>query len=89
VAECPSLSAIHFEQRKSPSKSGISRTVGFLWWSTAVEHSLPPICQIRARFSTEKSRAISLEFSASLAATGIRITREPLILIAQDLAGTK
>jgi len=32
------------------------------------------------------------EFSASLAATGIRImrmTREPLILIAQDLAGTK
>jgi hypothetical protein len=54
-----------------------------------VEHSLTPICHIRARFSTEKSRAISLEFSASLAATGIRITREPLILIAQDLAGTK
>jgi hypothetical protein len=35
---------------------------------------------------------LSQEFSASLAATGIRImrmTREPLILIAQDLAGTK
>lgn len=36
--------------------------------------------------------SLSQEFSASLAATGIRImrmTREPLILIAQDLAGTK
>jgi hypothetical protein len=35
---------------------------------------------------------LSQEFKASLAATGIRImrmTREPLILIAQDLAGTK
>jgi hypothetical protein len=46
VGSNPSLSAIYFEQRKSPSKTTTSRTVGFRWWSTAVEHSLPPLCHV-------------------------------------------
>jgi hypothetical protein len=36
--ENPSLSATDFRKRKSPSKSGASRTAGFWRWSTTVEH---------------------------------------------------
>jgi hypothetical protein len=36
----PSLSAIDFGQRRSPLKSGISRTAGKCRWSTTVERTL-------------------------------------------------
>jgi hypothetical protein len=57
LAENPSLSATDFQQRRSPSKTSISRTGGFC----TVEHPggalFTPICHIRARFSMKKLRA--------------------------------
>jgi len=40
--ESPTLSAIQCGQRRSPSKIGVSRTAGFLRWSTTVEHRGEP-----------------------------------------------
>jgi hypothetical protein len=53
---------------------------------------IKPKLQAIGEVSLDAIVGLSQEFSASLAATGIRImrmTREPLILISQDLAGTK
>jgi len=53
---------------------------------------IKPKLQAIGDISLDAAVGLSKEFKASLAATGIRImrlTREPLILIAQDLAGTK
>jgi hypothetical protein len=48
-----------------------------------------PKLQAMGEISLDAIVGLAHEFSASPAATGIRMTREPLILIAQDLAGTK
>ncbi len=53
---------------------------------------IKPKLQAIGEVSLDAIVDLSQKFSASLAATGIRImrmTREPLILISQDLAGTK
>jgi uncharacterized protein DUF955 len=53
---------------------------------------IKPKLQAIGDISLDAVVGLSQEFKASLAATGIsimRMTREPLILIAQDLAGTK
>jgi hypothetical protein len=53
---------------------------------------IKPKLQAIGEISLDAVVGLSQDFKASLAATGIRImrmTREPLILIAQDLAGTK
>jgi hypothetical protein len=46
VGSNPTLSATDFRRRKSPSKSGISRTAGLLQWSTMVEHHGAQIAMI-------------------------------------------
>ncbi|MHC2820430.1 hypothetical protein ACVMBY_003990 [Bradyrhizobium huanghuaihaiense] len=53
---------------------------------------IKPKLQAIREISLDAIIGLSQDFKASLAATGIRVmrmTREPLILIAQDLAGTK
>jgi hypothetical protein len=49
----PSLSAIAFGQRRSPSKTGFSRTSGFLRWITTVDHSNLPLPR-QTKLSTGK-----------------------------------
>jgi IrrE N-terminal-like domain len=53
---------------------------------------IKPKLQVAGEVSLDEIVSLAHDFSASLTATGIRImrmTREPLILIVQDLAGTK